>query len=108
MPPTFRVRMTKGAGMMLLDEGLTTEEIFQAMAEVDRIAQLEEPWADYTITSIAVTQNTWHRQKPEGADFRTILYISAEERQISIQAILRRDENTYQRVYILFRAWAGQ
>ena len=92
---------------MLLDEGLTAEEIFRAIAEVDRIAQLDAPWADSTVASIAVTQNAWHRQKPEGADFRTILYISAEQRQISIQAILRRDAITYQRVYVLFREWTG-
>lgn len=93
---------------MLLDKDLTAAEIFRAMAEVDRIAGLEAPWADSTVASIAVTQNAWHRQKIEGQAFRTILYISAERRQISIRAILRRDETTYQRVYVLFREWAGQ
>src|SRR5579871_498941 len=108
MSATYRVRMTKGAGIMLLDEGLTAEEIFRAMAEVDRIARLDAPWADYTVEGIALTQNAWYRQKPEGSNFRTIFYISAEERQISIQAILRRDQSTYQRVYVLFKAWTGQ
>ncbi len=103
----YLVKVTVRAGALLRQEQLTPDEIAWALAEVDRLAQLEEPWTDYTLERIEVTNGVWHRQKPEGAPFRTILSIVPETRQITVQAILRRDDDTYRKVFLLFQRWEG-
>ena len=71
--------------------------------EVERICQLEWPNADYTVSPIDCTDGVWHRQKPEGAAFRTILSIHRDTQRIVVQAILRRDSTTYRKVELIFR-----
>jgi hypothetical protein len=84
-------------------EGLSDDEIRWALDEVERICQLEWPNADYTVSPIDCTDGTWHRQKPEGAAFRTILSIHRDTQRIVVQAILRRDTNTYRKVELIFQ-----
>jgi len=84
-------------------EGLSDEELAWALDEVQRICQLEYPHADYTVEPIQCTGGKWHRQKPEGgATFRTILSIRPETRRIVVQAVLRRNDDTYHKVELIF------
>jgi len=94
----------KGRVQRLKDsEAISDEEIRWALDEVERICQLEWPNADYTVSPIDCTDGVWHRQKSEGATFRTILSIQRDTQRIVVQAILRRDSTTYRKVELIFR-----
>lgn len=99
----------KGRVQRLKDsEGISDAEIAWALDEVDRICQIESPYADSTVIPINCTGGVWHRQKPEKATFRTILSIHFDTHEIIVQAILRRDDDTYGRVEMIFEAARGK
>jgi hypothetical protein len=100
--PQFQMKVKTRVQRIQAEEGLSVEEIAWALREVERICQLEWPNADYSVSPIDCTDGQWHRQKPERATFRTIISIHRDTREIIVQAILRRDSNTYQRVELIF------
>ena len=89
-------------------EGLSDEDIAWALDEVERLCQLEYPHADYSVEPVHCTGDKWHRQKPEGAAFRMILSIRPETQRIVVQAILRRDDDTYRKVELIFNRSTDQ
>jgi hypothetical protein len=103
--PTYQVTLTNLLMRLLRTEGITEDEFRKAKAEVMRIAALDDPKTDPTLLRIRLTNEVWHRQRREGETFRTILYIDDQERKISIIAVMRRDDNTYRRVYLIFKRW---
>lgn len=92
--PKFRV-ITQDT---VIDKRLTIAELKQALGEVERIAALEWPQVDWTVSPIHLTHGEWHRQKVVGEQFRTILRIDRETREIIVIAVLVRDDDTYERV----------
>jgi hypothetical protein len=103
--PAYSVILTKLAVHIRKVEGITDEELRKAQTEVLRIAALDDPKTDPSLLRIKITRDVWHRQRIEGETFRTILYIDDTEREIVIEAIMRRDKNTYRRVYMIFKRW---
>lgn len=88
----------------VIDTRLSKEEISQALDEVHRISQLDFPITDWSVESIKVTNNEWHRQKIPGERWRSVLVIQQVGKTIIVHAILARDDNTYKVVERLYEA----
>ena len=89
-------------------ERLSADEIAWALREVQRLSTLEWPTADPTVAPIDCTGGQWYRQRPDKAPFRTILSIQRDTHQIVVEAVLRRDKTTYERVEIIFNRSRGR
>lgn len=88
----------------VIDTRLSKEEISQVLDEVHRIAQLEFPNTDWSVESIRLTNDEWHRQKIPGERWRNIVVIQQVGKTIIVHAILVRDGNTYKLVEQLYEA----
>lgn len=100
--PQFEIKIRGRVIRWRLQEGITASEFQLALQELDRIAAKDHPELDYTVEPIAVTNDEWYRQKPEGAAFRTIIVFRMTEQEIVVEAILRRDKHTYNKVEQLY------
>lgn len=64
---------------------------------------LADPKLDVSLEHIRLTAGFWHRQKIIGENWRNILYIDDEKREITLFAILFREDETY--TGIVRRLW---
>lgn len=90
-------------------QNLSLAELAFMIQEFFRIAELDNPEADYTMDWIAQTNNEWLRQKPirKGAvvSFRNIVMLRRSENIIELVAVLRKADDTYD---IAERLWRDE
>lgn len=82
----------KGQNLSLVELAFMIQEFF-------RVAELNNPEADYSMDWIAQTNNEWLRQKPVRSGsvvaFRNIVMLRRSERIIELVAVLRKTDDTY-------------
>jgi hypothetical protein len=82
----------KGQNLSLVELAFMIQAFF-------RVAELDNPEADYTMDWIAQTNNEWLRQKPlrdgDVVTLRNVIMLRRSEKIIELVAVLRKTDDTY-------------
>jgi hypothetical protein len=98
----YRVKASPSVIGQAQQAGILPDEFDAVLDNVLRIAQLENPRADWTVSSIRCTDGNWQRVKCPPATWRAIIEINDGAKVITLHMILRRSPETYLTVE---RAW---
>jgi hypothetical protein len=88
-------------------QNLSLAELAFMIQEFFRVAELDNPEADYSMDWIAQTNNEWLRQKPlqEGkvSSLRNIIMLRRQESIIELVGVFRKSDKTYDLAEKLWR-----
>lgn len=96
------IEFTDAAISLITWEKITRGEFTQLLAMLKEVAALPHPNAHYAVTSVKCTGGDWYRAKHRPTNTRVVFEIAADA--LTIHAVLRRCENTYEWVDIWYQA----
>ena len=103
----FKLKTSRKDPKTHISEEISDAELQTVFEELKRIAQLDNPRTDGSLEPIRLTNGVWDRMKQTGQQWRAIIYVDKEAREITLFAVLIREDDTYsQAVRDLWNEWA--
>jgi hypothetical protein len=103
----FKLKTSRKNPKTYISQEISDSDLQTVFQELQRIAQLENPRIDSTLEPIRLTNGVWDRMKQLGQPWRAILYVDKDSQEITLFAVLTREDDTYsQTVRGLWTEWS--
>ena len=102
----FKLKTSRKDPKTHISEEISDADLQTVFDELKRIGQLENPRLDSSVEPIRLTNGVWHRMKQTGQRWRAIIYVDKKAQEITLLAVLIREDDTYSKtVRELWNQW---
>lgn len=97
-----KIELTDAAIQDIRWQRITRGEYVHLLAHLKRVAALPFPVDDYMVTEVHCCDDEWYRLKDKESNIRVFFFY--DEVTLTVTCMLRRSENTYKLVEIIWRS----